>query len=194
LPIAEGKYQVHPLDSELKSVADWLTQPLDENLIAIKSVIKNFFQNYLDPDTAEATNLDWLAQLCGYVGEYWETQWSEQSKRTLLKNYCFVWESKGSRPCLEFLLNVFAISSKIYLLGEFLAGRNCAGESLGGEALEYFLLLPLRYLRTSEEWRLASKINRLYSPCYVKSIVCYSQFTAGFSAVGEPVFDANIAI
>lgn len=194
LPIAEGKYQVADDDTELDPVADWLTKPLDANLISVKAAVQNFYQNYLDPDTANPENLDWLAQLCGFTGEYWETNWSVQSKRSLIKNsYTFIWENKGSRKVIEFMLSTFALEGKIYLLGEFLAGRNLAGDALGGEALEYFLLVPLKYLRISYEWRLANKINRLYSPCYVKSLVCYSQFTAGFSAAGEPVFDAVVA-
>ncbi len=212
LPIAEEKYQVsHSVagvppvvgsdeparvsadDPELDPVADWLTTPIDELLVAIKLVTQNFYTDYLDPETAKLENLDWLAQLCGFTGEYWETSWTETQKQALIANaFTFLWESKGTRAVLDFLLLTFGIQGKIYLLGEFLAGRNKAGEALGGEALEYFLLLPLAYLRTSYQWRLASKFNRLYGPVYVKSTVCYSQFYAGFSVAGDPVFDSSV--
>ncbi|MDM9583083.1 phage tail protein [Nostoc sp. GT001] len=194
LPIAEEKYQVAPDDPELDPVADWLTLPVDEYLVAIKAAVDNFYADYLDPTTAASENLDWLAQLCGFTGEYWETSWTEAQKRSLITNaFTFIWESKGTRAVLEFLLLTFGIQGKIYLLGEFLAGRNVAGDALGGEPLEYFLLLPLAYLRTSYQWRLAVKFNRLYGPVYVKSTVCYSQFVTGFSIAGDPVFDSSVA-
>lgn len=194
LPIAEEKYQVSPDDPELDPVADWLTLPVDEYLMAVKAAVDNFYADYLDPVTAKAENLDWLGQLCGFTGEYWETSWSQAQKRSLIDNaFTFIWESKGTRAVLEYLLDTFSIQDKIYLLGEFLAGRNVAGDVLGGEPLEYFLLLPLSYLRTSYQWRLASKFNRLYGPVYVKSTVCFSQFHAGFSIAGDPVFDTSVA-
>ncbi|MCC5644808.1 phage tail protein [Nostoc sp. CHAB 5824] len=194
LPIAEEKYQVSPDDPELDPVADWLTLPVDEYLVAIKTAVDNFYADYLDPTTAAFENLDWLAQLCGFTGEYWETSWTEAQKRSLITNaFTFIWESKGTRAVLEYLLETFGIQGKIYLLGEFLAGRNVAGDALGGEPLEYFLLLPLSYLRTSYQWRLAVKFNRLYGPVYVKSTVCFSQFYCGFSVAGDPVFDATVA-
>lgn len=194
LPIAEEKYQVAAGDPELDPVADWLTAPIDELLIAVKIATQSFYNDYLDPTTAKEKNLDWLAQLCGFTGEYWETSWTTAQKRTLIANaFTFIWQAKGTRAVLEFMLATFAIQGKIYLLGEFLADRNKTGEALGGEALEYYLLLPLKYLRTSYEWRLASKINRLYSPIYVKSQVCYNQFYCGFSAVGDLVFDGGVA-
>ncbi|RCJ20120.1 hypothetical protein A6S26_05210 [Nostoc sp. ATCC 43529] len=194
LPIAEEKYQVSPDDPELDPVADWLTLPIDEYLMALKGAVDNFYADYLDPATAKTENLDWLGQLCGFTDEYWETSWTEAQKRSLITNaFTFIWESKGTRAVLEFLLETFVIVGKIYLLGEFLAGRNVAGDALGGEPLEYFLLLPLSYLRTSYQWRLAVKFNRLYGPAYVKSTVCYSQFYAGFSVAGDPVFDSSVA-
>ncbi|MBW4670426.1 MAG: phage tail protein [Cyanomargarita calcarea GSE-NOS-MK-12-04C] len=193
LPIAEEKYQISSDDRELEPVADWLTAPIDELLISILQATQNFYRDYLDPVTAAPDNLDWLAQLCGFTGEHWETSWTEAQKRALIANaFIFIWESKGTRAVLEFLLETFDIQGKIYLLGEFLAGRNKAGEALGGEALEYFLLLPLAYLRTSYQWRLASKFNRLYGPVYVKSTVCYSQFYCGFSCAGDPCFDIGV--
>lgn len=195
LPIAEGKYQVHEDDTELEPVADWLTAPLDANLIFVKALLENFYADYLDPLTAKPKNLDWLAQLVGFTGEYWETSWSITIKRALIKDsLSFIWQNKGTRALLEYLLQVFTINSKIYQLGQFLAGRNRAGDALGGENLEYYLLLPLTYLRTSNEWRLANKINRLYSPVFVDSKVIYSQFHAGFSCAGEVVFDASVAL
>lgn len=195
LPIAEGRYQVHPDDTELEPVSDWLTTPLDANLLEVKAALSYFYRDYLDPLTAKIENLDWLAQLVGFTGEYWETSWTEAQKRTLIKDsLAYIWENKGTRSLLEYLLEVFAIAGRIYQLGQFLAGRNVAGDTLGGENLEYFLLLPLRYLRTSYEWRLASKINRLYSPVFVDSKVMYSQFYAGFSVAGDAVFNSSVEL
>ncbi|PHJ86313.1 hypothetical protein VF07_22420 [Nostoc linckia z6] len=109
LPIAEEKYQVSPDDPELDPVADWLTLPIDEYLMAAKEAVDNFYTDYLDPVTAKTENLDWLGQLCGFTGEYWETSWSQEQKRSLITNaFTFIWESKGTRAVLEFLHMVFS--------------------------------------------------------------------------------------
>ncbi len=170
-------------------IARWLTEPWDGLLIEVKTKTENVYATHLNPLTAQPENLDWLAQLCGFTGEYWDVSWSVAVKRQLIaQSLVDIWENKGSRVLLEWLIQLFGLQARIYLLGEFLADINKAGDVLGGEALHYWLLVKLNYLRTSDEWKLLEKLNRLYSPVYCDSAVVYEQFFADFSIAGDPVW------
>ncbi len=170
-------------------VALWLTEPWDSLLMELKGKIDNLPITHLDPAAADPENLDWLAQLCGFTGEYWQTDWAVLVKRQLIANSLnFIWINKGTRPLLEWLISLFGLQVRIYLLGEFLAGINAAGDLLGGDPFNYYLLVKLAYLRNSPEWALVEKLNKLYGPVFCESRVCYEQFYAGFSVAGDPVF------
>jgi hypothetical protein len=170
-------------------IARWLTEPWDALLMESKGKIETIYTTHLNPLTAEPENLDWLAQLHGFTGEYWSVDWDVAVKRQLIANsFTKIWENKGSRSLLEWIFQTFGLETRIYLYGEFLADINVAGDVLGGEALQYWLLVTLKYLRTSDEWKLLEKLNRLYSPVCCNSRVTYDQFYADFSIAGDPVW------
>lgn len=175
-------------------VADWLSLPWDELLTDSRDLAQNFYTTHLNPATAAAANLDWLAQLSGYTGAYWDSQWPVTVKRTLIAEaFSRVWPGKGSRAVLEWMIALFSLEMRVYILGDFLAGYNAAGDMLGSDSgFEYFLRVRLIYARNGTEWALLERLNRLYSPVYVTSQVCYQQFYAGFSVTGDPVFDTPI--
>lgn len=169
-------------------IAHWLQDPWDKLLMDTKAKIDGFPTNYLYPETAYAEALDWLAQFCGYTGDYWSSNWPIAAKRELLRrSYDFVWQNKGTRALLEWLLALFELECRVYLLGAFLAGDTVPA-IVGGEPFLYYLLVKLRYLRTSPEWALIERLNRLFGPVYAESRVCYERFYAGFSVAGDPVF------
>lgn len=170
-------------------IARWLEDPWDKLLTDSKDKIDNFHTNYLNPETCYPEALDWLAQFCGFTGDYWSSSWDEAVKRQLLlRSYEFIWVNKGSKQLLEWLLEVFGLQARIYLLGQLLAGITPLPATLGGDPFRYWLLVRLRYLRTSPEWKLIEKLNRLFGPVYAESRVCYEYFYAGFSVAGDPCF------
>ena len=182
LPAESEAYQGNPL-------VDAITNPYDALLMAWKASIDNFDRDFLDPDTCRSDVLDWLAQLCGFTGEYWDPTWTDAQKRELIrKSHLFIWPYKGTQILLEWLLGLFEIQARIYLIGQFLVGVNVVGDQIGGELLRYWILLPLEYRRTSETWALTERFNRLYMPCFAESRVCYERFYVGFSVVGDPIF------
>ncbi len=183
LPEESEAYQQNPL-------VDAITAPYDAILMQWKDMAENFERDFLDPDTCRSDALDWLAQLCGFTGEYWDSGWSDAQKRELIRrSHTFIWANKGTQILLEYLLSVFAINARIYQLGLFLADINKAGDVVGGELLRYWILMPLDYLRTSKEWGLVERLNRLYMPCFADSRVVFERFYADFSVAGDPVFD-----
>jgi len=171
-------------------IARWLTAPWDSLSMETKASVDGIYATHFDPETADAKNLDWLAQLAGFTGDYWSSDWDEAVKRQLiLHGLDFIWETKGSRELLVWLIALFGLQARIYFLGEFLAGITTVPNSLGGEGFNYFILVSLAYSRISSGWAMLEKINRLFGPVYCDSRVCYEQFYAGFSLAGDPVFD-----
>ncbi len=180
-------------DSVEPPIAKWLEKPWDELLVATKGRIDNFYRDFLDPATALPQHLDWLGQLTGFTAEYGLATYPDAVKRQLIaQSFDFIWPNKGTRVLLEWLFSVFSLDAHIYQRGDFLAGTNKAGDMLGGDAFEYWVRVPPRYLRTSSEWKLVERLDRLYSPIYCGSpsgqTVVYEGFMAGFSIAGDPVF------
>lgn len=187
LPIESQQYQGN-------EVVEWLVDPWDRLLVAARDQGVNLYRDYFDPATCKAEAIDWLAQIAGFTGQYWDASWPLDVKRTLIAEaYLRIWPTKGSRDLLDWLIALFELQAQVYLLGDFLAGISVAGDPIGsGEGFQYWIRVPLAYLRTGASWKLVEKLNDLYGPVYCESQVCYDQFYAGFSAAGDPVFDEGI--
>lgn len=174
-------------------IVDAITLPYDLLLMEWKDLAQNFERDFLDPATCRVDALDWLAQLVGFTGEYWDPSWPVNIKRELIaRSHQFIWPNKGAKILLQWLLQLFSIQARIYLLGQFLVGYNKVGDALGGELLRYWILMPLTYRRESPEWELVERLDRLYMPCFTDgagaSRVVYEKFYVGFSKVGDPIF------
>lgn len=186
LPGINGAYTDNP-------VADWLTDHWDAVLLAAKAKVDDL-PRQLTPAACDVDWLDFLAPLCGFSGEYWDKSWSTTIKRSLLSNsYTLIWQNKGSRQVLTFLLTTLGVTHEIWLGSSFLVGVTelaAGGALIGDPEWKYYILLPLAYLRESSEFRRAEQVNRLYGPAFADSVVAYDSFYAGFSVAGDPVFEA----
>jgi phage tail P2-like protein len=193
-PILKRLPQYAWQDNEIVS---WIVDPYDRMLVELQQAILNFPKDFIDPLTCRADALDWLAQLMGFTGDYWDTSWPEPVKRTLIKNAQFVWSFKGTQQLLEYLLALFSLDVAIELQGSWQVGETAIGSPIGGELLTYSLLVNSTgrafYLRSSDQWRLVEQLNRLFMPCWCSpgslngSFVHYDRFRVGLSAVGEPI-------
>lgn len=174
-------------------IADWLTVYWDELLIELQAELEAFPANYLEPATCRSDALDWLAQHSGFTGDYWDASWDDSIKRQLIADaYPFIWENKGTRVLLEYMIRLFNLQANVFILGDFLAGITPLPATLGGDPYTFYITVGLIYLRTSVEWRLLERLRVLYSPVYCDSRICYDQWYAGFSVAGDPVFDELI--
>ena len=184
LPIDSEQYQSNP-------IVDAITKPFDDILIQYKASVDNFERDFLDPTTARSDALDWLAQLVGFTGRYWDHSWADAQKRLLIANsHSFIWSNKGTYRLLCWLLNtVFALNATIYSVGDFLADINGADDYIGGDNLSYYILMPIADETISHEWRLAERLNLLYMPAFCDSAVVYDGFYADLSRSDDPVFD-----
>ncbi len=176
-------------------VADWITSAYDVVLIEFKGKILDFEKDFIDPDTAREDALDWLAQLCGYQPTYWDAGWKPHIKRELIKNHQLVWGYKGTPELLKYLFELFGLEADIRTVGAWQVGVTAIGSAIGGDLLSYSIVInsPGRafYLRTSDEWRLIEKLNRLFMPCWCTSATLngsflhYNRWRVGLSQVGD---------
>lgn len=184
LPGVNGQYQ----DEVGGTIADWLTAHSDLTLSQTQSKILDL-PRQLNPSTCDESFLDFLAILNGFTGEYWDKNWPTAAKRSILIKANWIWENKGSKIVLEYLLGVFAIDSGIWEATAFYAGVTKLPATIGEPDFRYMVTLPLKYLRNSPEFKLAQKINKLFGPVVCESRTCYKKFYAGFSVAGDPCFD-----
>lgn len=178
--------------------ADWITAAYDAMLMELKGAIENFPVDFIDPDTCRVDALDWLAQLMGYTGEYWDTQWPESTKRELIRNaQQIVWRYKGTLYLMQYLIDLFEIEAQIKLQGQWEVGITAIGSAIGGPLMLYSFSVGNdsnpTYSRTSPEWRLLERLRRLYMPCWCApatlngNYVHYHRFRVGMSMVGDPI-------
>lgn len=160
----------------------------------LKDKLEHVHQDMLDPTTARAEHLDWLGQLCGYVGPYSLAPFTPAQKRILIaESFRFVWPYRGTRALLLFLIRLVGIEASIYYESDFILGLSRAGDPFGTPNLTYWIRVTLKYPRGSKEYKLMQRLNTLYGPVYCRSQVCYDRFYLGFSACGEPLFSPNVA-
>ena len=86
-PLDEKSWSVVIEDLLPKSpVARWILAGADEFLREKKHDIEDFYYTYLDPTECSPKNLDWLAQHVGLSAPVWNTDWTAEYKRALIKN------------------------------------------------------------------------------------------------------------
>ena len=185
LPGVNGGYQ----SDEGDNPADWFTQYFDDLLVEVKAKVDDL-PRQLDPQTCDPEWLDFLAPLCGFSDEYWDAGFPIAVKRSLLSSaYTVLWPNKGSEMVLTWLLALFGIAHQLWLGDSFTLGVSTLPGTIGSPEWQFYILLPLQYLRESPEFARAQQIRRLYSPAFCDSLVAYDNFYCGFSVLGDPIFE-----
>jgi hypothetical protein len=167
--------------------SNWLTRWFDELLIKTKATIDDL-PRQLNAATCDADWLDFVAALSGFTGEYWEKAWPVAAKRIIAQNADRIWSNKGTKDILELILSAFNLQAEVYVTGGFYAGVTQLPGLLGSPTYQYFIYVPIVYLRTGREFRLIQKINRLFGPVFCESRVAYKGWFAGVSVAGDPVY------
>lgn len=168
-------------------VAEALTDWIDTKLTSHAAVLSAWHRN-ADPDLCHEDYLDWLASLVGLAGAYWDTAWSPQIKRDLIKlSHPVLWKRKGTLDCIRRVLGTHQIQHQIWQESRLQMPFAMPGR-FGTPTLRYCVQLPLKYRRSSQEWKEAARTVRNYSPAITKAQVCYEAFYLGFSKLGDPMF------
>lgn len=168
-------------------IADALTSWVDEKLTAKADQLQSFYLQ-LDPSTASDEYLDYLAFLVGLSGSYWDTEWTPQVKRSLIAaSHNYLWANRGTLGVIEFVLKTHGISYDIWQDGSSVLPFKLP-KTFGANRLRFFVRLPLRYARTSSEWREAERVLKCYAPAVVQCKVYYQGFRMSFSRLGDAMF------
>ncbi len=173
-------------------IADAVTAPFDEIFVDLKETIERFDVDFIDPETCRVDALDWLAQLCGYTDEYWDSSWPDTVKRQLIVDHQMIWGYKGTQWVLEYMLNLFELNARVRIRGAWRAGVSKPGDVIGGDLLHYSIVVDGGYVRGGTEWRLIDRLRRLYAPVWCKAIadpnfLHFDRFRAGRSVAGDPI-------
>lgn len=96
LPGLNEAYRSDPSFSDIETVAQWLTSGVDEFLSKKKEELSSFYFDYLNPETCNPANLDWLAQHLGLFGPLWNTLWDKNIKRSMINNAYGWWDTVSS--------------------------------------------------------------------------------------------------
>lgn len=150
-------------------VTGYLTSFWDELLISTKAKVDDI-PRQLNPLTCDANWLDFLAPLCGFTGVYWDKNWQDKHKRSLLNySYTKIWSNKGSREALSTVLFCFEIPHEIAGRGDFIFGQSKLGEDpLGKAGWEYTVYLKTIY-RDTPQVELVKRLIKLFGPCWCKA-------------------------
>lgn len=155
-------------------VVDWLTQQPDADLMSVKQEMETFYQK-LDPVACPVAMLDYLGYLVGMSGEYWDLDWSEAVKRSMITNSFTFWENLGTLQTFTDVLDIHGLTYRVWQPG-LSNSRVYTG-------------LPLTSVRNGAEWVETQRTVRNFLSVTTRNVVSYDQFYIGFSVIGEPVFD-----
>lgn len=184
LPGVNGQYQ----SEEGETIANWLTAHSDRILVDVQGKVLDM-PRQLSAQFCDESFLDFLAVLGGFTGEYWDKNWTANQKRLILIKTNWIWENKGSKIVISYLIDAFNIDHSVWEESAFYAGVTILPGAIGEPDFRYMVTMPLKYLRNSNEFKLAEKINHLFGPIVCESRVCYEKFYAGFSVAGDPCFN-----
>lgn len=175
-------------------VAEWLTAPIDRELIQIFDELLDYARIF-DPAFTEDKWLDFLSLPCGFAGGYWDTKWTVPQKRWMLANSIqYIWPNRGTQECLQRILDNFDLNAEIWTDGR-LQFPVPFGSKFGRPRMRFYVLMPNGVSRTSYEWNLAKQLTRQYSLAGVKKRVVNKVFKMGsgptYSKFGDPLFKVN---
>jgi len=181
---------------------DWLTRPIVEQ---VQEAVVNLdaWAQQATPEATEAYQY-YVAVAVGLVSYgFWEPVWSYEVKRELLRNAYWLFRNMGTVPCLEKVLAIFGLVGALWVGSYSFTCADSAGNGskVSGELTEEiydklttgatlygFLRLPRTTPRAGVEWKLANNVIRYFAPALLELVVCYQQFYADSSRVGEPAF------
>jgi hypothetical protein len=161
LPNRNGGYENDP--------TDWLTSFWDSLFVETKTRVDDIPDRQIDPLRCDEDWLDFLAVLFGWDSEHWQKDWSVSSKRKLLsRSLDFIWERKGSRDVLVYVLDSLEIKNRVMVRGDFIIGTNAVGDLLGANPYEFDVILPTAY-KNSSQFPLVRYIVRRFAPCWLEA-------------------------
>lgn len=156
---------VYQQDAEQLEIADALTQGIAEKYSYWIDIIANYETKFLDPETAEEEWLDTLSRWSGW-GNYWDSSWSVEIKRKLLKNTDFIWRNRGNKELLPLLFNIFNLNAQLIPQSGIILGVSTLPGTFTNDPFSYQISVPSNYIPGSYEYILIQRLLKQFTPCW----------------------------
>lgn len=158
-------------------IAGWLTAYWDNLLVEIYAKVMDAYDRQLRIINADEKWVDFLAPLLGWDGTHWNTVWPLEGKKTLLLNSFQgqrIWETKGSRDTLVFVLAAVGIRNNVQVDGDFIIDSSEIGDPIGYDPWSFTVFLPPEY-ESTDKYREAVRIIELFSPAWCEWQIVYDE-------------------
>lgn len=142
---------------------------------------KNSIQNFLDfsGDLRIFTEnqIDALAVYFGFEGDFYNVNWSKESKVKLLEGVYkepFIWKFRGNRIVFEYVLAALNIDAILTKSDGFIVGIDTPGEVIGSPNYnEYLLIINDSYQPNTEEYQTVLWCVDRFIPFWCKVTIQY---------------------
>lgn len=177
--LPESGYQDNP-------IAAALTEPVNAKYSEVLALLEAM-PDALTAEGCPSYMLDFLAYLVGMSGQYWDVSWSDAVKRAFIEKASLLWRIKGTEKCIRTALDIHELEYSIWLATSIVL-KTTLPAKFGSRSLRFFVKLPLKYARTSNQYLEAQRVLNNYKPVVVDGRVCYDGFKLSYSKIGDPVF------
>ena len=169
-------------------IADALTQFYDAKVVAVGTQIEQLHTS-LDPATAPASYLDWIAFLVGMVHPYYSLKWSDSVKRKAIAGASAIFSNRGTLKGLSLAMDIHDIQYSIYTSDDLrLPFTFTATTRFGLISQTVYVRLPLAYQRNGSQFLEATRAVRNYTAIVTPVLATYDAFYLDFSVFGDPLF------
>jgi phage tail P2-like protein len=165
---------------------DALTVWVDEKLTDTAKLLEGL-PGELSPSTCQDKWLDYLGFLVGLSGSYWDIEWSSSVKRAMITEAHRNWGRRGTIDSIRGILDIHGFEYKLWTSSSLRLSFTLPA-TFGSDNLRLFIRLPLRYQRTSKEFKEAGRTLRNYAPVLIEAKEVFDGFYLGFSKIGDPLF------
>lgn len=170
-PIVDSGFLERLANCYQESDAIFITFPVDEIIKEQSDFVTNFTKDYLDPDTALSSNLDFLASIVGFNDEFWDKGYADSVKRVLIKNAPTIWKDRGKVKGFIDMLAYLDLTAKLTRPGFILAQATNASilpAIIGGSSpFDYVLHIPSTYLDSTPQMQQINNLIKLWIPVYI---------------------------
>lgn len=146
------------------------------------------FHLQLSPVTCSDDKLDWLSQLYGFTGKYWNFQWSITQKRNILRLGLSFWRRKGTRSSIEQWVSALGLPIQVWT-GDRLVLPFAMPATLTSPKFKIILRIPFSEVRGNQIWRESHRITEILTPITTPTYIGFDAFRVGYSQLGEPMFE-----
>jgi phage tail-like protein len=151
---------------EQENIALALTQGIAEKYVELSDRLLAYRQDYLDPETCHVEWLDEIARWSGW-GDLWDSTWTVEVKRSLLKETEFIWSNRGNREVLTKLFSIFNLAVTLVPQTGFILNVTTFPGGLGIDPFSYVVRLPNTYVDGSPELQTVKRLLKDFLPCWI---------------------------